>query len=272
MAGEMIPYWEILSQLGGSDSARVNLLQDLGVSFGPQEQYVPEAAPSWTNPVGLQYAGDPVAASIFNEIEKGTPPAQAVQKAMDAGLDVPELDSYTGNVVDPTKPNYWDIAGQYANKKAELDVAKMDFDAKQTAARQQYEQDRPLTMQDLVNPPTQYELAQQAYGKELTPQSLLSEYQISKRQAMPVSKVESAFKDLLPFNVGASGSSPIPLHQNAAVSKMAEDMLLGTLQNGQRQGGKFQSSLDQMKQRVSPAAGVQDVLSTLAALSRLGKD
>lgn len=281
MADNFDPYALIFSMLGGSDSARLNLLQDMGVSFGPQEQFQPETTPSFVNPVGLQYAGDPIAASIFNEIEKGTSPIEAVAKAKKAGeslgWDIQNLDDASGRPEDPMKPDYWSIAGQYANKKAELDIAKADFTRQQEDARAQFEANQGLTMQDLVNPPSQFDVAQQKYGKALTPQSLLAEYKAQRAPATPKLGAQQALSKIagmLPFNLGGSAAAPVPnrLHANEDVAKLAEDMLLGRMGSGGRQGGTLQASLDQMKQRVAPKAGVEDVLATLAALSRVGKD
>lgn len=196
--GGINPYALLLLAAGGSNSTGVNLLQDLGFSFTPAPEfqsqldpYVGAAAPVFYSQLDNQYGNDDVAAYMFDAIDRGVPPDQAY---LDAKVAFPEQVAAFEANAPRTSPNpeavveggsYRQIALRYADERATHNAKVAQYEADQAFAqgqydasvqreREQYEANKPVTMDDIMRSQrTQYE---DAFGGPLTGQKLLEQY------------------------------------------------------------------------------------------------
>lgn len=205
--GGVNPYALLLLAAGGSNSTGVNLLQDLGFSFTPTPEfqsqldpYVGSAAPVFYSQLDYQYGNDDVAAYMFDAIDRGVAPDQAY---LDAKVAFPEqvaameagsgfgTNPLTGEI-DPTQKmggSYREIALRYADERATHNAKVAQYEADQAFAqgqydasvqreREQYEANRPVTMDDIMR--SQRDQYEDAYGGPLTSDVLLKQYAADK--------------------------------------------------------------------------------------------
>jgi len=151
---------------GNTAAQRLNFLQDLGFDlFGrPQqfvaEEFVADPEPYLRNPVADIYGSNEGYLQVFAAINNGVDPTTAVKQAVDAGtLELPLYGS--------DAPNPYEVASQYAQKEIENEMElanweqktgaeRAQFMEKQNRLRQEFEQKRPLSFQDLMGQ-SQYE-------------------------------------------------------------------------------------------------------------------
>lgn len=200
--GGINPYSLLLLAAGGSNSTGVNLLQDLGFSFTPAPEfqsqldpYVGSAAPVFYSQLDNQYGNDDVAAYMFDAIDRGVSPDQAY---LDAKVAFPEQVAAFEANAPRTSPNpedvveggsYRQIALRYADERATHNAKVAQYEADQSFSqgqydasvqreREQYEANRPVTMDDIMRSQrTQYE---DAYGGPLSSDMLLKQYAADK--------------------------------------------------------------------------------------------
>ncbi len=157
---ELMQLYAIVQYAPGKTAAqKLNFLQDLGfdVFNQPQqfvaEEFVPEAQPALRNPVADIYGRNEGYRRVFDAINNNIDPTTAVDQAVEEG--VLELPMYGSDA-----PNPYEIAGQYAQREVENELALMNwqqrtdaeraqFMEKQGRLRQEFEQKQPLSLLDL---------------------------------------------------------------------------------------------------------------------------
>ena len=162
MTEEELMLFYILAQMapGKTGAQRWNMLQDFGFdAFGqPQEfvaeEFVPDPTPYVRNPVADMYGSNEGYRQVFASILNNVDPESAVDQAIKSGL-LQEPIAY-----DSKTPNPYEIARQFAQREIENEMELVDWEQKtgaeraqflekQNRLRQEFEQKRPLSFDDL---------------------------------------------------------------------------------------------------------------------------
>jgi len=282
------PYAVLLAAAGGSNSTKVNLLQDLGFSFTPNapfqsqlDPYVGSAAPVFYSQLDQQYGQDDVAAYMFDAIDRGVSPDQAYLDAKVAFPDqVAAMEAGSGfstnprtGETDPTEKqggSYRQIALRYADElashnakvaqyQADQSFAKGQHDAAVERERAAYEASRPVTMDDIMRSQrTQYE---DAFGGPLSADTLLKQYSREKGFGQGQTKVDGV----------AVGNAQYQPKMNAAnVYNTPTDF--ATKFANSVATGKLDQHLNQLGTKQAYDPKVDAIMKQLAALSTFSQN
>lgn len=162
MTEEELMLFYILAQMapGKTGAQRWNMLQDFGFdAFGqPQEfvaeEFVPDPTPYVRNPVADMYGSNEGYRQVFASILNNVDPESAVDQAIKSGL------LQAPSAYDSKTPNPYEIARQFAQREIENEMELVDWEQKtgaeraqflekQNRLRQEFEQKRPLSFDDL---------------------------------------------------------------------------------------------------------------------------
>ena len=162
---------------GKTQANRFNYLQDISgaINFDPFGlPYAPEMFPEedMISQIRLDYASDPASpyAGVFDAVDSGQDPISAARAAIARGDFGDPLVVRDDRLDEDIK----EIAQQYRRELNEIPKRMREFDREQARAARE----APVTLEEILNPASQYEIASMAAGKPegLTEQDLLAGY------------------------------------------------------------------------------------------------